>query len=261
MRSMHSLNRWWQKNQWIVILGGLSLLVVGGLKAIGVLPVREIYQGLSQPFQPKASQKQAELAAQTASLNARIRELEQQNQALSEMLDQPKIKQKKAIAVAVVGRSADQWWQHVYLNQGTLSGIASNSIVEAPGGLAGRVIEASPGSSQVLLISDPDSRLAVVLSRSRSVGILQGDRKNQGILEFFDQDPSVKPGDAVVTSPLSCLFPPGIPVGTVKSIVRSKQQTLQAIIDFNVSLGKLEWVSVYKHEKAKKKSAAASACP
>lgn len=258
---MHSFTRWWQKNQWIVILGGVSVLTGLGLRAFELLPIREVYRVISQPFRPSVSQQQLVLSAATKAQTIRIRELEEKNLQLAMMLKQPKIKTTQAIAASVIGRSVDQWWQQVYLNQGEQAGIVTDAVVEAPGGLVGRVIQVTPHSSQVLLLSDPESHLAVVLSRSRSVGILQGDRNNLGLLEFFDPDSDVKPGDAVVTSPLSCFFPGGIPVGVVKSIVQTEKQTLKAEIEFTVPLGRLEWVSVYQYEKTKKNTPASSACP
>ncbi len=258
---MHALNRWWQKNQWIVILGGISLLAAAGLRALGLLPLREVYRAVSQPFQPDISQQQANLDAETVAQRIRIRELEEKNVQLAEMLKQPKVKTGEAIASAVIARSADHWWQHALLNQGTQAGVVTDAVVEAPGGLVGRIVQVTPHSSQVLLLSDPESRLAVVLSRSRSVGILQGDRSQGGILEFFDQDSDVKPGDAIVTSALSCFFPGGIPVGLVKSIARTDKQTLKAQVKFTVPLDRLEWVSVYHYEKTQKNTPETSACP
>lgn len=258
---LHNLNRWWGRNRKIVIGGGLSLIAIGALKASNLLPVREFYRVLSQPFQAKSEDVAAQVQAQTVQFQQRIQVLEEKNKTLEQLLKQPQTKAPKNITASVIGRAADQWWQHVYLNQGSDSGLTKNAIVESAGALVGRIVMITPRSSQVLLVSDPNSRLAVLLSRSRSIGILQGDRNNQGILEFFDQDPNVKVGDTVITSPLSCLFPPDIPVGIVKSIDRSSKTTLQARIEFTVPLNRLEWAQAYSYEKPQKKASPTSACP
>ena len=258
---LHNLTRWWGRNRKIVILGGISLGVMGALRVSNLLPVREFYRVLSQPFQAKSEEIAAQVQAQTAQLQQRIQALEEKNQTLEKLLKLPQTKQPTIVTASVIGRATDQWWQHVYLNQGAEEGLTTDAVVESAGALAGRIITITPNSSQVLLISDPNSRLAVLLSRSRSIGILQGDRNNQGILEFFEQDPDVKVGDPVITSPLSCLFPPDIPVGIVKSIDRSNKATLQARVEFTVPLGRLEWVQAYPYEKPKKKTSTPSTCP
>lgn len=259
---MHNMGRWWARNRWVVVTGSVTIVGVGILKAMNLLPVRELYQFLVQPFQAKPAEIAAQVQSSTAQLQQRIKVLEDKNKALEALLKQPERKGVKKVAALVIGRAADQWWQHVVLNQGQRSQIKVDAIVESSGALVGRVDQVTPSTSQVLLVSDPASRLAVLLSRSRSVGILQGDRNNKGILEFFDQDPDVKVGDQVSTSPLSCLFPPDIPVGIVKSIDRTDKKALQARVDFMVPLDRLEWVHVYHYEKTKKStSASTSTCP
>ena len=259
---MNNFSRWWGRNRWTVLIGGLALVGIGTLRAFNVLPVRELYQVLIQPFLAKPQEIAAQVDASTAQLQQRVQALEQKNETLEGLLKQPKTQKLSEVTALVIGRSADQWWQHVLLNQGTRRALKVDAVVESAGALAGRIVQVTSNTSQVLLVSDPESRLAVLLSRSRSVGILQGDRNNQGILEFFEQDADVKVGDQVITSPLSCLFPPDIPVGIVKSIDRTNKATLQARVEFLVPLNRLEWVRAYHYEKTKKStSIETSACP
>ena len=259
---MHNFSRWWGRNRWTVVIGGCVVVTVGTLKSLNLLPIREIYQFASRPFQAKANEIAVQVNSSTTQLQQRLKVLEAQNQKLEDLLKQPKTKKAGMVTALVIGRAADQWWQHVLLNQGGDRKLQVDDVVESSGALAGRIVQVTPNTSKVLLVSDPDSRLAVLLSRSRSVGILQGDRNNQGILEFFEQDANVKVGDQVITSPLSCLFPPNIPVGIVKSIDRTNKAALQARVEFSVPLDRLEWVRAYHYEKTKKStSAATSTCP
>lgn len=259
---MHNLSRWWGRNRWNVFVGSAAVVAVGTLKAFNLLPIRELYQFLSQPFQVKPNEIALKVQEGTQQLEQRVQALEEKNKVLETLLKQPQTKKSGVVTALVIGRAADQWWQHLFINQGTTSGLKTDAVVESAGSLAGRVVEVTPHTSQVLLVSDPNSRLAVLLSRSRSVGILQGDRNNHGILEFFDPDADVKAGDKVITSPLSCLFPPDIPVGIVKSIDRTNKAALRARVEFMVPLSRLEWVRAYQYEKTKKStSVAASTCP
>ncbi|MCY7331612.1 MAG: rod shape-determining protein MreC, partial [Pseudanabaena sp. CAN_BIN31] len=116
-------------------------------------------------------------------------------------------------------------------------------------GLVGRVIHVSPNSSLILLVSDPNSQVGVVVSRSRFSGMLKGQSQNTAILEFFERDPDVKVGDIVNTSQFSTLFPENIPVGRIKSINLDKQPSPEAIVEFSTLLGLLDYVKVYPFQE------------
>ncbi|MFN9647931.1 MAG: rod shape-determining protein MreC, partial [Pseudanabaena sp.] len=96
-----------------------------------------------------------------------------------------------------------------------------------------------------LLVSDPNSQVGVIVSRSRFSGMLKGQSQNTAILEFFERDPDVKVGDIVHTSQFSTLFPENVPVGRIKSINLDKQPSPEAIVEFSSPLGLLEYVRVY----------------
>jgi rod shape-determining protein MreC len=67
-------------------------------------------------------------------------------------------------------------------------------------------------------------------------------------MHFFNQVADIKPGDEIATSNLSKLYPPGLPIGKVKSKSKSQQPTQEAITEILVELTApidiLEWVSV-----------------
>jgi rod shape-determining protein MreC len=117
----------------------------------------------------------------------------------------------------------------------------------APGGLVGRVEAVTPNTSRVLLISDPTSRVGVMLSRSRHMGILRGTGTQNAILDFFDKDPKVEVGDVVVTSGLSSFYPAGVVVGTVRAINLDASPAPQATVELSAPLGLLEWALIYRY--------------
>jgi rod shape-determining protein MreC len=135
------------------------------------------------------------------------------------------------------------------VGKGSNDGVKTGSIVVGPGGLVGRVSYVSPNSSQILLVSDPNSQVGVVISRSRYTGMLKGQSQNTAILEFFERDPDVKVGDIVHTSQFSTLYPENIPVGRIRSINLDKQPSPEAIVEFSTPLGLLEYVKVYPFQE------------
>lgn len=204
----------------------------------------EIYEFFSRPFQATISVQDYLRDAQIQGLEARIAELENQIAQLQALLQLPSASQPNAIWAPVIGRSADAWWQQLLIGKGKQDGIQPGAVVEGQGGLVGRVTKAGERSSQVLLISDMSSQVGVMVSRSRVMGILRGQNQNTGLVEFFVRDADVKAGDIVVTSPVSSLFPQGIPVGRVRSVDVNKQPAPEAVVEFLAPLGWLEYVRV-----------------
>ncbi len=84
-------------------------------------------------------------------------------------------------------------------------------------GVVGRIDRTYDEYSEVMLITDPRSRVAVELPRTRAQGILVGvgeDRCEVSVPEEFE----VREGDLVQTSGVDDIFPKGQPVGVVASI-------------------------------------------
>nr|MDJ0649774.1 rod shape-determining protein MreC [Xenococcaceae cyanobacterium MO_188.B19] len=145
----------------------------------------------------------------------------------------------------IIGRNMDSWWHQAILGKGSNDGIEKGHIVTGIGGVVGRVIAVTPNTSQILLISDPNSRVGAVISRNRHVGYLQGKSSQNPTLTLFNKVTDIKPGDAIATSPLSNLYPPGIPIGRIKSIRYDQGAAPEAEVELTVPLELLEWVVVY----------------
>jgi len=151
------------------------------------------YQFLSRPFQSNVSKQEILQDAQVRELRYRLTELESQNQRIKELLKLKVSSNSSGTWAAVIGRGADSWWNQILISKGSNDGINTGAYVIAPGGLVGRVTHASPNSSQILLISDPNSQVGVVISRSRISGMLKGLSQNIATLEFFERDPPYSP--------------------------------------------------------------------
>lgn len=247
---MYTLRRWWDRHG---IRIGLICLAIGAawaLRQTRASLVLEIYRGVSYPFQSGPSQEEVLNTAQVRELQQRLVELESQNRELRELLGYIAERPGEGIVAPIIGRSADHWWQQVTLGRGSRDGIKANSVVSGAGGLVGRVIQVTPNTSRVLLISDPTSQVGVAISRSRSMGYMRGQSANRAVMEFFDKVPDVRPGDAVSTSSFSQLFPAGLPVGTVESINLNKSPAPEAIIELSAPISFLEWVIVYPGQSA-----------
>ncbi len=118
-------------------------------------------------------------------------------------------------AARVIAASGGAYVRSVLVAAGSRHGVRKGQAAVAGAGLAGRVHEVGDRSARVLLITDLNSRIPVVVESSRDQAILVGDNSDRPRLDYLRPNARVAPGDRVVTSGLGGIFPPGIPVGTV----------------------------------------------
>jgi rod shape-determining protein MreC len=246
---MYALRRWWDRNG--VKLGLISLAVGSALllrQTQGAL-VFETYRWLTQPFFRNPAQVTQTGTPRERELEQRLVELESQNRELQKLLKYVDQRSDKGVTAPVIGRSSDHWWQEIVLSRGSNDGIQPGYIVSGIGGIVGRVVEVTPHTSRVLLISDPSSKVGVTISRSRHMGYIRGQSANRVIMVFVDKVPDVRKGDVVTTSALSRLFPSGLPVGVVESISFNKSPAPEAVIELSAPISHLEWVVVSPNPK------------
>ena len=101
--------------------------------------------------------------------------------------------------------------------------IQLQSIARTPQGLIGQVIDVSPLTSEIMLLSDVNSQVGALVRRKGVslgvVGIVQGEGRGR-LLQIKDlkRDDPVQPGDEVVSSGYGGVFPPDIPIGTITEV-------------------------------------------
>jgi rod shape-determining protein MreC len=105
------------------------------------------------------------------------------------------------------------------LDAGSRDGVQVGQSVIDAGGLVGQIIAVKPGTATVLLLTDPDHAVPVMVARTgvRLVAYGKG-RSDQLALANIPLSSDVKVGDAIVTSGLGGRFPAGFPVGTVTAL-------------------------------------------
>ncbi len=247
---MYAIRRWWDRNSIRFGLIGLALGSAWLIRQTQGSLVYEVYRGLASPFVNEAAQPVAPKDARTLELEQRVAELQSQNRQLQGLLDYVEKAPSQGLVAPVIGRSADHWWQQITLGRGRQDGIQVGAIVSGEGGIVGRVVQVTPNTSRVLLISDPTSQLGVTISRSRNMGYIRGQAANRVVMEFFDKVPDVRPGDVVSTSSYSQLFPAGLPVGIVESVNLNKSPAPEAVVELSAPISRLEWVIVSPNPKA-----------
>jgi rod shape-determining protein MreC len=175
-------------------------------------------------------------------------EFERENERLRRLLELKRHSTYRSIAALVIGRSPTNWFNTIVLDKGSEAGVAVNMPVITPEGLVGRVNRIGRNSSQVLLITDPESEIGVLLERTRIQGVIQG-RKRDLVLKYLPLTSDVRAGDLVITSGLEKgLFPKGLTIGRVKRVGTPQPQDLylEIVITPEADLSRLEEVLILK---------------
>ena len=150
------------------------------------------------------------LAWQTAA-----RRLENENERMRELANFREGPEASFITARIVGDSVSAYVRGALLNVGLRAGAASGQAVVTGEGLAGRIAEVGENSARVLFVTDVNSRLPVLIERTRERAILAGDNSPRLRLSLLQSVAGVQRGDRIVTSGDGGSFPVGIPIGEV----------------------------------------------
>jgi rod shape-determining protein MreC len=144
--------------------------------------------------------------------------LEAENQALRSLLNFTPEPIRHYVTAQVVADQGGAFVRSVLVNAGAREGVSRGQAALTGEGLAGRVAEVGKRTARVLLITDMNSRIPILVGQMQDRAMLVGDNTAQPYLRYLDPRVEVKPGDRVMTSGHGGVFPPGLPVGQVTSV-------------------------------------------
>ena len=122
------------------------------------------------------------------------------------------------IAARVIGTGAGTASLMIQLDRGERDGIRKNMGVITPDGVVGKIVEAYPNASQVLLLTDKESGVGAMLADSRIQSPVGGQGEPLLVMKYVPNDDEVNLGERVITSGMDRIFPRDLPVGTVAEI-------------------------------------------
>lgn len=141
-----------------------------------------------------------------------------ENKRLKEILAVKDKLPTRAVVSRVTGRDLSNWSESLIIDKGSKNGVHEDMAVLANGAIIGKVTAAGRSSARVSLITDPEIRVAVISQRGRVGGLLYGIGRGRSIMKFIPKEADIKPGDLVVTSSVSGVYPKGFLVGKVLSV-------------------------------------------
>lgn len=186
------------------------------------LPFR-IANSIKTSFRPKKSyiRENAFLKEKSALLAlelSRADEIVRENERLREIMDFKNLLPYKSIFAKVIGKVPSTWTSAILINKGARDGMKRPMAVCTVKGLIGSIAETGPFTSKVMLLTDPNSRIGVVLENSRETGVLVGTQEGRCKVIYLGMESDIKKGEKVFTSGFGGLFPEQIIVGEVEEI-------------------------------------------
>lgn len=192
-----------------------------------------LFAALSEPLMRarEATADLGELAAIRAE-NAKLREenaalrrwqavalaLDAENSALKAQLNWVPDPAARFIAARVVADAGGTYARSVLIQTGPQGpgGVRKGEVALDDRGLVGRITEVGSRTARVLLITDMNSRIPVIMQGSGARAILVGTNAARPRLLYWPEGTPPRDGETVVTSAEAGAFPAGLPVGTVR---------------------------------------------
>lgn len=147
------------------------------------------------------------------------RQLEAENKALRALTNFVPDPSAAFITARVIADAGGAFVRSVMINAGARQGVRRGLAAVTGEGLVGAVVDVGNDHARILLVTDLNSQIPVMVQRTRDPAVLAGDNTRVSRLTYLPQNAQILLGDRVVTSGHGGVFPPGLPVGVVTSIL------------------------------------------
>ena len=167
--------------------------------------------------------------------------LKMENEKLRKLINES-IESDELLAKVLIDKDSP-FLKSIILNKGTKDKLKIGMAVVDEIYLVGKVIEVNFTNSRVLLLSDLNSKIPVILEPIGIQAVISGTGGSEGKIQYTKEEYSnkIKSQDIIVyTSGLGGIFKPGLPVGKISSDNIGK-------INFFSDFKQLEYVKVISH--------------
>ena len=183
-----------------------------------------------------AQDENGQLRQRVQELEVEIRQkddLASDNERLKSLLQLKETSKYKVLTARIIGRDPSVWFDSSIINRGSLDGVALNMPVVADGGLVGRVTAVSPLTSQVDLITYNKSGVGGIIGEigaSNALGVVSGTSKKDLLeMRYVAGSVDVQVGQVVYTTGQDGIFPAGLKIGEIISVVTGSATTPHVI--------------------------------
>jgi rod shape-determining protein MreC len=162
--------------------------------------------------------------------NVEMKEAYIENQRLREMLGFLDSSAFELMPAKVINRGITPLTNSVLLNVGKRDGIRPNMAVISTQGIIGKTVAVGDKTTQCQIFLDINFRLSVKFQNSRVLGIASWLPDGNASVREIPNTAEIHPGEKVLTSGYSEIYPPDIIIGEVIEVQRSENEPFQTAI-------------------------------
>jgi rod shape-determining protein MreC len=167
-----------------------------------------------------------------------------ENERLKKIIDDYIVVSQEVIAKVLIDKQSP-FLKTIIINKGSKNDIKLGMIVLDGEYLIGKVVEVNFLTSRVLLLSDLNSKIPVVIEPGGYQSILSGTGKNHGIIQYSKNQYIGEEKNIIYTSGSGGLFKAGIPIGKIEK----DQIKANNIITFFSDFSQLKFVKILSFKK------------
>lgn len=171
-----------------------------------------------------------------------------ENQRLKNIVDDHLVKSDTIIAKVLSDKSSP-YLRSIIINKGSKHKVNLGMVVIDGEYLVGKIVEVNYSSSRVLLLSDLNSKIPVIVEPNTVISILSGTGKDYGVIQYSKKYEDIKNESVIYTSGAGSLFKAGIPIGRMNINNLSDEKKVDFFSDFS----QLKFVKVVSFKKSENK--------
>ena len=171
-----------------------------------------------------------------------------ENKRLKNIVDDYLVKSDTIIA-KVLSDKGSPFLRSIIINKGSKHKINLGMVVMDGAYLVGKVVEVNYLSSRVLLLSDLNSKIPVIVEPNAVFSILSGTGKDYGIIQYSKKYEDIKNESVIYTSGAGNLFKAGMPIGRININNLSDEKKVEFFSDFT----QLKFIKVVSFKKSENK--------
>ena len=171
-----------------------------------------------------------------------------ENQRLKNIVDDHLFKSDTIIAKVLSDKSSP-YLRSIVINKGSKHKVNLGMVVIDGEYLVGKIVEVNYSSSRVLLLSDLNSKIPVIVEPNTVISILSGTGKDYGVIQYSKKYEDIKNESVIYTSGAGSLFKAGIPIGRMNINNLSDEKKVDFFSDFS----QLKFVKVVSFKKSENK--------
>ncbi|MDR0915077.1 MAG: rod shape-determining protein MreC [Oscillospiraceae bacterium] len=210
--------------------------LTSSMQALSANAADELVADSYEVLKTKTEMQQRELASLRAQLVDYV-DVKQENAKLMKYYELKKNNPTyEYMPASVIRRDPNDEFYSFTIDRGLTSGVAVNNPVVTENGLVGWVTQADATTAKISTILNVDSKVGAIDKISQDSGVITGrvDLADSNLTAFTKISASNKitPGDILVTTGITGLYPPNLIVGEVKELKYDEYDTsLYAVIE------------------------------